>query len=328
MARPAKDSDSVEHRALCALIDRLVEGPLKRDTDTGLARHTLADCGLWAVGVPEEFGGGGADHVTTMTAIRQVSTSWPAVGLAMAQLHAAATALANCPAGTDVLATATRQGRAVGVVDLRAHTVDRDVIPVERFDVIAADADLLVLRDHHFAVVSAEDIVDQQRLRSTGLDGAATCTAYIPAALTWHSDPHADVVRTILYNGVTAVAAGLAHTAATYAQSYAQTRIQFGAPLSALPTMQDELLKLRTAANVIATQPLVTEMSVTGAAGVMVQALDAAVDVAGRALQCFGGYGYLEEYPVAGLFRDAVSLRAAAAAAEVERSAARANAAG
>jgi hypothetical protein len=45
---------------------------------------------------------------------------------------------------------------------------------------------------------------------------------------------------------------------------------------------------------------------------VLREACDRAIEVAAAALQSFGGYGYLAEYPAERYLRDAVSLRAAA----------------
>ncbi|HVT68231.1 MAG TPA: acyl-CoA dehydrogenase family protein, partial [Trebonia sp.] len=56
---------------------------------------TLVGLGVWTLGVPEENGGMGADHATTMAALAQIGRSWPALGLASAQAHAAAGLLAG-----------------------------------------------------------------------------------------------------------------------------------------------------------------------------------------------------------------------------------------
>jgi alkylation response protein AidB-like acyl-CoA dehydrogenase len=321
MAPSAESDAATEQRALRELIDRLAEGPLTRASDADTARKALADCGLWGLGVDERFGGGGADHATTMMAIGRVSMSWPAVGWGMAQLHAAAPALAQGPTGAEMAAAAVQHGNAVGVVDLFAPTVDSGAALLVRVNTLTPDADLLVLGDDHFAVLAAAEISDQRPLPVTGLDGIITRSARIASELAWQSEPDVEGVRAALYTGATAVAAGIARGATAHARNYARTRVQFGAPLTALPTMQDELLRLEAAAQLLATQSTLLTSAVDAAA-TMARAVETALDVAGRALQCLGGYGYLEEYPIAGLFRDAVSLCGATAASDVERRAA------
>lgn len=307
---------------MCELIDDLAAGPLKRGTDPSYTREALVQSGLWALGLPEHLGGGGADHLTTMMAIRQVSMSWPAMGLGMAQLHAVAPVLTQGSVSAAVLPSVIERGGAVGVVDLAIVGAGADSTRIGRVDTLGADAALLVLRGSEFCVVPAAEVSDRIPLACTGLDGMVSCAATIPKGASWQSAPAGDEIRARFYTGLTAVAAGLVHSCAAHAHAYTQSRIQFGAPLTALPTMQDELLRLRGAADVLGAQAHAGELAAIPAAGVLVAALDTAVDAAARALQCFGGYGYLEEYPAAGLFRDAVSLRAVADAAAVERTAA------
>src|SRR5487761_1259426 len=55
----------------------------------------LVELGVWTLGVAEKRGGGGADQATTSVALAQIGRSWPALGLAAAQAHAAAELLAE-----------------------------------------------------------------------------------------------------------------------------------------------------------------------------------------------------------------------------------------
>ncbi|MGV0794055.1 acyl-CoA dehydrogenase family protein [Mycolicibacterium sp. XJ1819] len=306
-----------EHRAMCELIADLTSGPLKRGADSERARKTLADSGIWALGIPEHLGGGGADHLTTMIAIRQVSIGWPAMGLGMAQLHACMPLINAASSHASTLSSAIERGDAVGVVDLSVVGAGDGSTRIERFDALGGNAHLLVLRGSEFCVVSTSELARREPVRCTGLDGMVACAADLAERVSWRPAVADDEVRASLYSGMIAVTAGLVHRAAASALTYAQSRVQFGGPLTALPTMRDELVRLRAAADLLEAQIHAGEPTVARAAGILLDALDTAVDIAARALQCFGGYGYLEEYPAAGLLRDAVSLRAVADAAGI-----------
>jgi alkylation response protein AidB-like acyl-CoA dehydrogenase len=309
------------------LIDNLAAGwrPRAPDAELGMGRamRELAGSGLWGLGLPEGAGGGGADHCTTQLAIARVSSHWPALGLGMADLHAAAVAFGS-PTPPGLIAECTRSGLPVAVVEGAdgpagaggVAGTDGDVIRVERVDVGAVPCDLVLLRGSRCCAVRAAAVTFGAPYRRTGLDGAVSVPASVhPDAceeLPQGIDTAADPVRATLYAGTLAVAAGLVRAASEQARAYAAGRVQFGAPLTALPTMRDQLAALHGHAVGLLASALCPASSILDASVALRDGLDRAVDAAGAALQCFGGYGYLEEYPAAGLFRDAVSLRAAA----------------
>jgi alkylation response protein AidB-like acyl-CoA dehydrogenase len=112
--------------------------------------------------------------------------------------------------------------------------------------------------------------------------------------------------------GISAQAIGLAQGALDDAVAYAKERKQFGKPIADLPTIQNKIadmaVKIRAArwmtwkAAVLcdAGQPFRREASMA-----KLFATDAAMDITLDALQVFGGYGYLEDYPMARRVRDA-----------------------
>ncbi|WP_326686202.1 acyl-CoA dehydrogenase family protein [Streptomyces sp. NBC_01795] len=107
-----------------------------------------------------------------------------------------------------------------------------------------------------------------------------------------------------------AVALGLSERALVTAETYAAERRQFGSPISAfaglramLAEMQIRICAVRSMLGRAAAGDLDT-------AEVLALAGRAAVDVCLDAIQVHGGYGYIDEYPVAGLLRDALSVRA------------------
>ena len=124
-----------------------------------------------------------------------------------------------------------------------------------------------------------------------------------------------DEVRARLRLSGAAIAAGIALEAAKRGATYARARIQFGAPLTALPTVRAALFEQAHKATDALTLALCTAPTPWRAAAALAGNCERAISVAASAVQTHGGYGYLVEYEVERLLRDAVSLRAATAAA-------------
>jgi acyl-CoA dehydrogenase len=111
---------------------------------------------------------------------------------------------------------------------------------------------------------------------------------------------------------VAAIALGIARAAYEHALTYAKERVQFGKPIAANQAIQFMLADMATkvqaarlmtwwSAKVTETgRPYLYESSMAKNF-----ASDVAMEVATDAVQIFGGYGYIREYPVEKLFRDA-----------------------
>ncbi|MEV0455307.1 acyl-CoA dehydrogenase family protein [Catellatospora methionotrophica] len=111
---------------------------------------------------------------------------------------------------------------------------------------------------------------------------------------------------------VAAGCVGIAQGCLDAAVGYAKTRTQFGKPIAAYQLVQQlisdvavdtaaaRLLVWRVADLVDRGQPYATEASMA-----KLFASEAAVRAANKALQVFGGYGYVDEYPVGKYLRDA-----------------------
>jgi alkylation response protein AidB-like acyl-CoA dehydrogenase len=113
--------------------------------------------------------------------------------------------------------------------------------------------------------------------------------------------------------GVGAQALGIAQGALEESVEYAKTRIQFDAPISSFQAIQ--LMLADMAIQVEASRALIYESARAIDAGMKnaaavasmakVLASDTAMKVATDAVQVFGGYGYMREYPVEKMMRDA-----------------------
>ncbi len=132
-----------------------------------------------------------------------------------------------------------------------------------------------------------------------------------------HGFKHAMATLDLARPGVAGQAVGAAQGALDYATAYACRRQQFGQPISGFQMVQQLLadmatqteaarwLVYRAASLADARDPAVTKIS----AMCKCFATDTAMKVATDAVQIFGGYGFMEDYPIAKFFRDAKILQ-------------------
>jgi alkylation response protein AidB-like acyl-CoA dehydrogenase len=104
-----------------------------------------------------------------------------------------------------------------------------------------------------------------------------------------------------------AIACGIAQAALEHATSYAAERQQFGQPLRNFEGIQHKLadMAIRVAAARELTAAAAAEPDAGRTAMAKVFASESAMAVATQAVQVFGGYGYMRDYPVETLMRDA-----------------------
>lgn len=126
--------------------------------------------------------------------------------------------------------------------------------------------------------------------------------------------------------GVAAQAVGTAAGALELATTYATRRKQFGQPIAGFQMIQAMLADM--AMQTEAARWLVYMCAAQADAGVSVNktaamakcfASDTAMKVATDAVQVFGGYGFMEDYPIAKFFRDAKILQIYEGTNQVQR---------
>jgi alkylation response protein AidB-like acyl-CoA dehydrogenase len=113
--------------------------------------------------------------------------------------------------------------------------------------------------------------------------------------------------------GVAAQAVGIAQGALDKAVAYAQERKQFGRPISSFQGLQFMLADMATQVEAARALTYAAARAVDGgvrnvariSAMAKVFASDTAMRVTTDAVQVFGGYGYMKEYPVEKMMRDA-----------------------
>ncbi len=123
-----------------------------------------------------------------------------------------------------------------------------------------------------------------------------------------------------------ALATGIAQAALDHAARYALKRETFGKPISQHQAIQ---IKLANMAQAVSAARLLTWHSAwtidQGQRGTLESSIakcfasDAALHVADEAIQTFGGYGYMKEYPVEKLLRDAKLTQIYEGANEIQR---------
>jgi butyryl-CoA dehydrogenase len=127
--------------------------------------------------------------------------------------------------------------------------------------------------------------------------------------------------------GIAALAVGLAQGALDIAVEYARKRVQFDKPIISFQAIQHKLADMATKteaarallysiARYMDTEP--REVSKVSAMS-KVFAGDVAMEVATNAVQVLGGYGYMQDYPVEKMMRDAKILQIYEGTNEIQR---------
>ncbi len=126
--------------------------------------------------------------------------------------------------------------------------------------------------------------------------------------------------------GVAAMALGMIEKCLELSVAYAKDRVQFGQPIGQFQLIQDKLARMEVAR--LNVQNLVfrsieasaagTGMSLAEASAMKLYSARAATEVALEAVQVFGGNGYMSEYAVEQLARDAKVLQIYAGTDEIQ----------
>jgi acyl-CoA dehydrogenase len=126
--------------------------------------------------------------------------------------------------------------------------------------------------------------------------------------------------------GVAAMATGIARAAFEFAVEYSKERVQFGVPIAMHQGVQFMIADMATdieAARLLTWKS--AAMLDNGERNTLVSshakrfAADAAMKVATDAVQIYGGYGFIKEYPVEKLFRDAKIMQLYEGTSQIQR---------
>jgi alkylation response protein AidB-like acyl-CoA dehydrogenase len=127
--------------------------------------------------------------------------------------------------------------------------------------------------------------------------------------------------------GIAAVALGIAQAALDHAVAYADERVQFGQPIREFEGIRFKLADMATRVEASRALLLAASEAVTPAGSPVLRlssmaklfASETATFVTTQAVQVFGGYGYMKEYPVERLFRDAKVTEIYEGTSEIQR---------
>ncbi|HXR13159.1 MAG TPA: acyl-CoA dehydrogenase family protein [Solirubrobacteraceae bacterium] len=126
--------------------------------------------------------------------------------------------------------------------------------------------------------------------------------------------------------GVAAMATGIARAALEFALAYAQERVQFGVPIAQHQAIQFMLADIATdveAARLLAWKSAVLidqgQRNTLVSAHAKRFAADAAMRASTDAVQVYGGYGFIKDYPVEKLMRDAKVMQIYEGTSQIQR---------
>ncbi|MCL6627545.1 acyl-CoA dehydrogenase [Alicyclobacillus shizuokensis] len=312
----------------------------------------MGELGLLGLPIPEEWGGVGADFVSYIAAMEEISYASATLGVILAVHTSVATfpilyfgsdeqkrrylprlcsgeclgafALTEPDAGSDARSIRTRAVRDGDTYVLNGTKVFISNGGVAGVYCVFAVTD--PAQGSHGVTAFLVDKDTQgfrvgKKERKMGLNGSATCEllfedARIPAAQRLGGEGEGFSIAMRLLDtgriGIGAQALGIARAALDAARAHTKTRRQFGKPLSELQGVQFMLADMAT--RVQAAQWLVYHAAwlrdqgqPCGKEASMAKlfASDTAMQVTTDAVQLFGGYGYIKDYPVERYMRDA-----------------------
>jgi acyl-CoA dehydrogenase len=126
--------------------------------------------------------------------------------------------------------------------------------------------------------------------------------------------------------GVAALGVGLARAAMEFASDYAKERVQFGVPIAMHQAIQFMIADMATkveAARLLVWQSAVLldqgKRNTLAASHAKRFAADSAMEIATDAVQVYGGYGFIKEYPVEKLMRDAKIMQLYEGTSQIQR---------
>src|SRR3712207_1891844 len=126
--------------------------------------------------------------------------------------------------------------------------------------------------------------------------------------------------------GVAAMAVGIGRAAMEFASDYAKERVQFGVPIAMHQAIQfmiaDMATKVEAARMLVwlsAVQLDQGQRNTLASSHAKRFAADAAMEITTDAVQVYGGYGFIKEYPVEKLMRDAKIMQLYEGTSQIQR---------
>jgi len=163
------------------------------------------------------------------------------------------------------------------------------------------------------SVATVYEVTASDRIETAGFEGLGWATLNPENAVVTLSSTD-EVMTPLTAMGLGAVAVGIGRAAFDAAASYSVERKQFGKPISQFQAIQwmlaDSNAELDAARLLVRSAATSIADSVEGSLPQQCayRAAETALEIADRAIQIHGGYGYTREYPVERMWRDARQL--------------------
>jgi alkylation response protein AidB-like acyl-CoA dehydrogenase len=326
------------------------------DADRALADDVpgkIAELGFFGMLVPEACGGMEFSLPTYTAALEELAWGEPAAALLVAQSviaadliaahgsaaqraawlpplaageQLAAIAFSEDPPVSGATPLATRATRLAGAwsLDGRKRWVangDRAAVLLLLAAVEQRPALFVAPRSSGYRVGDAAPTMGLRAVSLVDIDltGVSLPDEHLLTELDAPSRPDTGVVGTL--SGA-AIAVGIAQAALEHAVAYAAEREQFGVPIRSFEGIQNKLAEMATRT---ATARTMTEWAAArpedaaAAAMAKLSAAAGAMFVTTEAVQIFGGYGYMRDYPVEKLMRDAKATEIMHGSSELQR---------
>jgi Acyl-CoA dehydrogenase, C-terminal domain len=279
------------------VVDKVAASVADRMDDRAYVDRSLAEAGLLelAQDTADE-----ADSLQWLThVVRASSQASPSLGFALASRYAADRALGARAVGAGASFTLALSGHRPVVTTLLEHAT-----------VVVLEPERPAVRTVSWAAVAGSATQDAR----SGLAHAGLVTVDVPDDQPGAEEGSAHVEQVLadwdLLTG--AVFAGILVRALDTTSAYVLERRQFGVPIGSFAGLRALVADMAVRADAVQALLETSADRLSPSESVSVVAGRAAVEACLDAIQAHGGYGYIEEYPVAGLLRDSLSLQARA----------------
>jgi alkylation response protein AidB-like acyl-CoA dehydrogenase len=306
----------------------------------------LAELGFFAMLVPEESGGMGFDAATWIAALEELAWGEPAAALLVAHSVLAADYVARF--GSDEVKEswlgALAAGESTGCIAFSEDYADSPVVATREGDgwrvrgrklwvFNGADADVIIISAQDadgtalFVVPSGNGVELVQRHNTLGFRAVSLVDidldVLIPDAARLDSGAGDALAQDTLGRlSAAAIALGIAQAALDHAVRYSGEREQFGRPIGDFEGIQRKLAEMATritGARCILERAAAEQEHAMLTAMAKLAAAECAMYVTTEAVQVYGGYGYMRDYPVEKLMRDAKATEIMHGTNEVQR---------
>jgi acyl-CoA dehydrogenase len=178
--------------------------------------------------------------------------------------------------------------------------------------------------------VTVDKHEDKMGLRASNTAAISFNETEVPAANLLGDENHGFKLAMMTLDrtrpGVSALAVGIAQAAFEYARDYSKERIQFGVPIAMHQAIQFIIADMATkveAARLLVWQSAFLldqgQRNTLASSHAKRFAADAAMEITVDAVQVYGGYGFIKEYPVEKLMRDAKIMQLYEGTSQIQR---------